>query len=594
MRALGMLIDRRRFLIGSALLGGSALLAACGGDDDEATATTGTGAATPTAGTDAATATTAPAGETPTSSSGAATPDATGSVASQIDVAGIQPGGTIVHGGISEIRLFNAILSGDSTTQRVISLMTDGMVLTDPDTLQAIPNLAESWNVSDDGLTYTFQINSGVTFHDGEPCTAADLAFTYQSAMNPDTTSVRAGTLNQRIASVEAPDDTNVVFTMKMPVPQFLVQNASYGVIPEHLMGDVAPADWPSADFNTNPIGTGAFKLKEFKQGESVTLEANPDHHRGAPALEGFIYKVVPDDTVLYQQLKTGEVDFTFITPDFVEDAQQQDNFTTFIYDQFSTTCYQINLDPARTTLFQDVEVRQAMAYAIDREGIVASIRNNLSVVAIGIYPTISWAYQPDLVPEELRYPYDPDKAIELLESAGWVEGSDGIREKDGQRLSFEMHARAGDNIQEGYIAVYQENWGAVGIEMEPIYVESSVLDELLDVTYAFDIIQTGFGWGADPDQSILWHSKSYKAGFNNMMYANAEVDRLLDEALSTNDTEKRKELYAQQQNLVLADMPAFVLDFTKGIWGVNNRVKNLIPNAVNLTFNPYQWYVTE
>jgi ABC-type transport system substrate-binding protein len=160
-----------------------------------------------------------------------------------------------------------------------------------------------------------------------------------------------------------------------------------------------------------------------------------------------------------------------------------------------------------------------------------------------------------------------------------WVPGSDGIREKGGQQLTFEMTARAGNKVVEGYVAVF---------------LEGCVLNQVLDVTYDFNVVNTGFNRGADPDQAILWHSESYKAGFNNMKYPHSRVDELLDQSLQTLDIEQRKAHYAEMQNLILADMPAFVLDFTKTIWGVNARVKNLIPNPVLITFNPHQWYVTD
>jgi peptide/nickel transport system substrate-binding protein len=135
--------------------------------------------------------------------------DGTTTFASQIDTANITPGGVIIEGGVSEVRLLNTILSGDSTTQRALSLIHDGLVLVDPDTTLPVPNLAESWEVSADGLTYTFALKQGVKFHDGQPFTSQDVKFTYEAAMNPDTTSVRAGILNQRIKAIEAPDDAD-------------------------------------------------------------------------------------------------------------------------------------------------------------------------------------------------------------------------------------------------------------------------------------------------------------------------------------------------------------------------------------------------
>jgi peptide/nickel transport system substrate-binding protein len=167
--------------------------------------------------------------------------------------------------------------------------------------------------------------------------TAADAKFSYDLYMNSETGTPRAGTLKDRIAAIEAKDNTTLVITLKAVVAPFLVSDCSYGLLPMHLLKDVKPADIPTSEFTTaKPVGTGPFKFKEFKTGDSVTLLANPDYHQGAPALDTYIRKFVKDDTTLYQQLKTGEVDAAPVPVTFYDDAKGQSNFRLFPYNTFS------------------------------------------------------------------------------------------------------------------------------------------------------------------------------------------------------------------------------------------------------------------
>jgi peptide/nickel transport system substrate-binding protein len=586
-------LSRRQFLKGSALAVSAAVLAACGG-------TPAGGAATPAATTGvAAPPTTAPAAATtaPAATAAleatAATPSGQGTFASQIDTA-IKKGGTLIEGSTADVRTLNPILTSDTSSGRITSMVFDSLILIDPDTLEAVPNLAVKWQVSPDNKVYTFTLKEGVKFHDGEPFSADDVKLTYDLLMNPDTGTPRAGTLTKHIEKIEVKDPQTVVFTLKDVIAPFLTGDTVYGIVPKHILGSIDPKTLPTHEFTTSkPIGTGPYKFQEFAKGDHVTLVGNPDYHRGATALDSYIRKYVKDNTALYQQLKTSEVDFIALTPDFFEDAKSQSNFSVSAYDGFNFQFFGYNLDPAKVfPAFTDVKVRQALFYAADRKSIVEKIRNGLSTVAQGTMPVLSWAYQPDKI--TARYDYDPDKAKQLLDEAGWKPGADGIREKDGQKLAFQMYATGGDKTVEGYMSVYQQNWKDIGVDMTPQFEEFSAFVTRLTKTFDFIMFMVGFSWGIDPDQQTMWDSKQHGPGFNLYNYSNPKVDELLEKALHVLDKEQRKELYLQMQNLVLADAPALISDFPKTLAGVNKRVKNLIPNAVTVTGNSHQWFVTD
>jgi peptide/nickel transport system substrate-binding protein len=624
-------LSRRGFLTGAAAAAGTAILAACGGstatDTPKPAATTGTtGTTAPTtapavtsaagsaaAGTrPAGSATSAPAGTTAagttttgtTAASGTtaagSTPAGKGVFASQIDTSNMKKGGTLIEGSVSDIQTFNPILQKDTASGRINALVYDGVLSVDPDTLQPIGILASKWEVGPDNKTYTFTLKSGVKWHDGQPFTADDVKFSYDLYMNKDTGTARAGELNDRIASIVVKDPQTIVFTLKDISAPFLVNNMIYGIVPKHILDGVAPKDIKTHPLSTGDpkatIGTGPFKFKEYKQGDHVTLSANPDYHRGAPNLDTYLYKYVKDSTALYQQVKTGEVDFYGgLTPDFYDDAKKQTNFNVVAYDTFSFQFFGYNLDTANKSsnpIFQDKAVRQALMYAVDRKGIVDKIRNGLSTIAQGTEPVLSWAYQPDKI--TVKYDYDPKKANQLLDDAGWKKGSDGIRAKDGKKLSFSMYAQGGNKTAEGYMSVFQDNWKEIGVEMKPIFEEFSQFVTRLTQSFDFEAFLVGFSWSTDPDQQTMWDSKQHGPGFNLYSYSNPKVDELLLQGLRTLDQEKRKQIYVDMQNLVLADAPAFVTDFPKTLATVNKRVKNLVPNAVSIPLNAHQWYVTD
>ena len=604
-------LSRRHFLSGAAIAAGTAILAACGGGSaatdtpkpatgaasgataaapsavSATPAATVAGAATKAAGAASVTsATSAPA----SASAPAAAPGGK-TVASQIDTAGIKKGGHLTEAATSDIQTFNPVLSHDTTSNLVIDLISEKLVFTDPDTLEPTPLLATKWDVSPDGKTYTFTLKQGVKWHDGEPFTADDVKLTYDLLMDSKSGTTRAGLLNDHIASITVKDPQTVVFALKDVIAPFLV-NDMYAIVPKHILGSVKLEEIPTHPFSTSkPVGTGPFVFSEYKQGDHITLTGNPNYHRGAPALDQYVFKVVKDSTVTMQQLKTGEVDVGSVQATLYDDAKKQTNLNTVPYDTFSYSILVFSLDPTKTTLFQDVKVRQALCYALDRPGIVKSIRQGLSTVGVGVEPIRSWAYQPDKIP--LKYEFDVNKANQLLDEAGWVKGKDGIRAKDGKRFSFTMRTYT-DVTADAYMGVFQENWKAIGVEMTPSSEDFNVFVSRLAKTHDFEAFWEGFAYGVDPDIQARFDSKQFPTGLNYGAYSNPQVDTALDQALHTLDRAKRTDLYVQAQVQIAQDCPVLVTDFPKSITGVNKRVMNFIPNAVSTRFNAHQWYVTD
>jgi peptide/nickel transport system substrate-binding protein len=350
----------------------------------------------------------------------------------------------------------------------------------------------------------------------------------------------------------------------------------------------------PTHAFSTSkPVGSGPFMLTEYKQGDHVTLGGFPKYFRGAPALDQYVFKVVKDSTVTVQQLKTGEVDLGGVQATLYDDAKKQTNFDTIPYDTFSYSILVFNLDKTKTTLFQDVKVRQALCYALDRPGIVKSIRQGLGTVGVGVEPIRSWAYQPDKIP--LKYEFDVNKANQLLDEAGWMKGKDGIRAKDGKRFSFTMRTFT-DVTANAYMGVFQENWKTIGVEMTPQSEDFNVFVSRLAKTHDFEAFWEGFSYGVDPDIQVRFDTKQFPTGLNYGAYSNPQVDTALDQALHVLDRAKRLDLYVQAQVQIAQDCPVLVTDFSKTIVGINKRVKNYIATGLSggNRYAAHQWYVTD
>lgn len=508
-------------------------------------------------------------------------------------------GGVLVQGNPQEVSTLLPVVTQDGPSSAVQGMIFESVVVVHPDTLEPVGLLAESWDVTDDASVYTFQLRDGITWADGEPFTARDVEFTYLMYMNPDTGSPLVSTATAQIDSIDVLDPLTVRFNLKGTFPDFAVDIMIFNIIAKHIWQDIDPAAMqqdPGAT-GTDPlrvVGTGPFAFDEWISGDHLTLVPNENYWRGAPVLDAFIFKTLPDDAVAANQLKTGEIDLSGLTPSAVGEFDGNPDVAVIDYPTLEFSFYGLNLDASKTTLFQDVAVRQALLYALDREAMLDSVLSGYGEVAVGTLPTMSWAYNPDEI--ELKYPYDPDHAEVLLDEAGWIDSNgNGTRDKDGQELSFTMYGVAGRTVSEAQLVVMQEFWSQIGVEMTPFSEPFPTLIKRLTETFDFEAFLVGFTWGAAIDQSIMFTCEAAGSnGFNFTSYCNAEVDAMLSEALSETDRDRRIALYTAFQNIIMRDLPESILFFNRDIAGLSTRVHNVFPNGVNNAFNAHTWWVDD
>lgn len=507
-------------------------------------------------------------------------------------------GGTFIYAQTSDLTTVNPLLVSDTYSGLVTSLTHDSLVGISPIDGAWGPSLADSWEIAEDGRTYTFHLNPSVTWHDDTPFTADDVVFSFDATVAEDSLSVRRADVLSVLESYAKIDDHTVQFVSIAPVATFVDKTVGQvGIVAKHIWEDVPFADWGSdpGSTGTDPqrvIGTGPFTFVEWVQGDHATFAKNPSYWNAVNApyhLDEFIYQIKPDQTVAVQALKTGEVDVADVP--FAQAAtlkESSPDLAVTDYDTFAFNYYRLNLDPAKSDLFTDVRVRQALLYALDRDLIAETAYQGFAVRADGTQPVLSRAYQPDQI--NTIYTYDPDKAKQLLADAGWEDSDgDGVVEKDGKKFSFEIEYSEGSAVYEQQIPYQQQAWKDVGIEAIPVAVPFPTLTEHGD-NRSFQAQVLGFGWSIDPDQSSFFGGDALPPnGFNASGYKSEAYDEITPRANRELDDEKRLALLVEQTNIVNDDAAVGVVVFRKSIAGASPRVHNFFPNGFG-TFWALPW----
>ncbi|MDI3341970.1 MAG: ABC transporter substrate-binding protein [Sphaerobacter sp.] len=504
----------------------------------------------------------------------AGTPAAAGAV-SGAPQAPVPVGGRIVEGGLTEPRTLNPLFVADPTSEALSHLVFNGLVTVDPSSAEPRPDLAASWDVSEDGLTYTFHLREGVVWHDGQPFSARDVVFTYQTMMNDRARSPRYSRLVERVRQVSAPDAMTVAFQLVHPDASFLSTLATFGIVPEHALVDVLPEELITNPFGlSTAVGTGPFILQQWIRGERIIFRQNERYFRGPVASAEYVFQVVASPEDLVAGLRDGTIDWAELDPAVAAAAAQLDGVTVERLPSFDLTYVALQLDPAKSKLFLDPRVRQALLLGLDREAAARDIWQGQAVVADGTLPPASWAYTASAT----TYRADLDAARRLLDEAGWVEGPGGVRVKDGVALRFTLTTN-GDNPRRRQVAAWlQRSWEALGVQVELRFETWSTVRERAIRTHDFDAVLLGYRWDVDPDQTALWSSDSFFDGLNIGHYANHEVDHLLEQALASGSREERAALYAQMQEQVMRDLPVLPLVFPQLVIA---RTKDLQAGAI-------------
>lgn len=392
-------------------------------------------------------------------------------------------------------------------------------------------DLATGYSVSEDGLTWTVTIRDDVSFTDGEPLTAEDVAFTYNTVK--EASSVNDFTM---LDSAEAVDDTTVVFHMNRPFSIWPYTMAVVGIVPEHA--------YDSETYGADPIGSGRYILKQWDRGQQVILEANPDYYGEAPKMQRVTILFMEEDAA-FLAAQAGEVDAAYTSATYSD--QTIDGFHLDSYASVDNRGFNLPAVPSGTDeegrtvgndLTSDVLVRRAINIGVDRQEMIDNVLNGYGTPAYSICDQMPWYNEASEVE------YDPEAAAELLDEAGWTMGDDGIREKDGVKAELNLLYATGDSVRQALAADFADHLGKLGISCT---IEGVGWDTAYDRALSEPLI---WGWGAHTPMELynIYHTAEDSGSAEYSPYSNASVDAYMDQALSVNDLEESYELWQKAQ----------------------------------------------
>lgn len=486
---------------------------------------------------------------------------------------------TVVISVSYDIVTLNPILATDGGSFNAIQFIYPDLYKVDPFTGELLPSLTE-WEISDDGLVYTFYIREDAVWSDGTPITAQDIKFTYEAFMSDVVESPRKADV-ANVESIEVIDDKTVQFTLSQVDCTFL-GGIVVNIVPAHKFA----ADFSDVNdsyMNSEPdISGGPYILKEWKADEYALFEANPDYYLGEPSVKYLINRVVSDPAVQNQMLLAGELDYAFMYPDEFKQLGSYDMFTYGSFALHNTPLFAMNwADPDNPQnaydedgnfieqdphpIFGDVLVRQAMVMGFSKDDLLATLDGEGTRNVASVIPTITWAFNTELEP----WPYDPERAAQLLDEAGWIMNEEtGIREKDGEPLAFEIAYSPGvTDLWDNIALIAQNQLSELGMEITLNPLEwGAFLDYILG--QQFDAMVVGFGGGVPPDPDGIAGNIARStndvvgSGFNLTSYVNPEVDELLDQGKTVPgcDLNDRAIPYKEMQRILLEEV---AYDFT-------------------------------
>lgn len=451
-------------------------------------------------------------------------------------------------------------------TTQVLKVVFSTLTRYRPGDLQAVGDLATSWQPLDGGKVWEFKLRRGVKWHDGKPFGAADVKFTLESVVNPNVKALFRSAV-KGLQRVEVVDDATVRIVMEQPVaslPIILAWNIP--MAPKHLLDGKDLNDL--SDFAQKPVGTGPFRWKEAVKGSHIALDAFPDYYGGAPKLKTLVFKVIPDINTVVAQLRTGELDMAVVEDVHRETLTSVPHLAFKVTHLPSTFCIAFNNS---RWPFTERPVRHALIHALNRELMVQRIVKGDSPLATGPYAR---AFGPFFHSGLKAYAYDVGRAKAILSEAGFKAGSDGVLARDGKRLGFELMVDKGNPVREQVALYAQQAWKQLGIDVRLKVEEWSVYIKRGNQIPAgdYDARTTWRITPPDPDKTAEYTT----GGINNhYAYSNPEVDRLMAEGRTVTDQARRVAIYHKIQEIIYADAPHAWVNNQTEILAMNKRVRD-------------------
>ena len=466
----------------------------------------------------------------------------------------------------------NPILANDSASSEVSDWLFNGLFKYNKDG-KVVVDLAKSYNFNSN-TKLIIKLRKNVLWHDGKKFTSKDVVFTYNSIKNPKIyTTILSNFI--KVKSVKALDDYTIEVIYNEPYFKAL-EIWMVGILPYHIYKD--EKDMMKSKFNKNPIGTGSYKLKKFKNGEDIRLVANDDYFEGRPKIDEILYTFLPDPTTAFLMLKQNKLDIGSLTPLQIDRQIKQkfkDEHKIIEKQSFGYTYLGFNL---RTEKFKDLKVRQALSMAINREELVNILYFGHAKVCHGPFLPGSFAFNKDIVSPKQNL----EKAKKLLKEAGYDENNP---------LSFEVVTNTGNDIRINAAQIIQYQLEKIGVHMKIRVMEWQAFLNTVVLPKNFEAVVLGWGLSLMPDAYSIWHSSSdKKGGFNFVGYNNKKVDSLIEKGAVTINRDKLGEIYKKIFKHISEDVPYLFLYIANSITVVNDNIKNIEPAFIGITHNQKDW----
>jgi peptide/nickel transport system substrate-binding protein len=501
-------------------------------------------------------------------------------------------GGQLGYGEYGRPATLDPITSNDMVSLRISELLFNGLVGIN-ERQEIVPELAQRWEISDNGGTYTFYLRQDVTWHqkgDEDPgtFTADDVIATYNIMTHPKTITplkVRY----EFIKGVEKVDDYTVRFSLKRPILNALAK-FSFKIIPAH--GPANPTFLTREDpFVQKPIGTGPYRIDRITGDREVVLAANESYFKGRPHVDRFIGKPFADQNIMTQAMMFNAIDMiVLVNPRDIPEIQGDKRYVLQPYNALSYSFFGYNL---RNPLVEDKRVRQAFTHAVNRQEMLDSFFNSQGSIISGPFAPGSWAYNLDVAP----LPYDPDRARELLQEAGFSPGPDGIMERGGDQLvlTLKVPIEKESEAVKRVVLAFRSYLKKIGVEIRVEFKEWLAWKEDVFLDHDFDIIFASWVFDDSADISSLFHSAEIGAWKNNFgAYSNPEVDSLIVESKLTLDHEKRRTIYRKLHSLLAEESPYTFLWTLTNYAAYHKKVRHVAIHPYKFFSFADEWYIPE
>jgi peptide/nickel transport system substrate-binding protein len=496
------------------------------------------------------------------------------------------PGGRIVMATIGEPSNLIPPLSTDSASREVSSWIYVSLLRYDKD-IQLECMAAQRYEVAEDGKLLKFWIKPGIHWTDGVELTAEDVEFTYKLMIDPQTPTAYAEDYKQ-VQSFTVTGKYSFEVRYAEPFARSLVTWAG-DILPKHLL---AGEDLMNTKYAREPVGAGPYKLVSWEPGRRLVLDVNPDYFEGRPYIDQIVYRIIPDTSTMFLELKAGNLDMMALTPQQylyqTKGPAWDADWRKFKFLDFAYTYLAYNL---KSPLFSDIRVRRAIAHAVNKEDVIKGALLGLGLPTVGPYKPGTWVYDTAIT----DYAFDPAQAKKLLAEAGWEDrNGDGVLEDaSGRPFSFTILTNQGNEARVKTATIIQSQLAAIGIKVAIRTVEwASFIKEFVDKRN-FDALILGWTVTQDPDAYDVWHSsKAVPGGLNFVDYVNPEVDALLDQGRHTVDQETRKKIYDAFQEILHRDQPYLFLYTPYALPILSSRIQNVAAAPAGITYNFTKWWI--